>query len=200
MGHHSVRYWLTVMQEGKMRARLAVLIAMACVLVAAGAAMAATINGTQGPDVIHGTGKADTISAGAGDDVVYGQGGNDTIRGNSGLDRLYGGLGNDYLSVGRDSGGAYGRAGNDTLLSTGAEFGAYLEGGRGNDTFWSDNSATVDPPVGTDDVISCGAGRDVVHGDEADEGKGSGAFEDAGCEVVYVNGELRWLNGEWVGG
>lgn len=183
-----------------MRLRLTALAATVVVLGVTTAAVAATINGTQGNDTIYGTGKADTISAGAGDDIVYSQGGDDTVRGNSGYDRLYGGLGDDYLSVGRDSGGAFGRAGDDTLVSTGAEFGAYLEGGGGDDTFWSDNSATVDPPVGTDDVISCGAGRDVVHGDEADEGKGSGFFEDAGCEVVYVNGELRWLNGEWVGG
>jgi large repetitive protein len=189
-----------------MRMRLVGPLASVVTLVLVAAAMAATINGTQGPDVIKGTGKADTISAGAGDDLIYGQGGNDIIRGNKGADRLYGGLGNDYIAGGPRQAGLeewelprdwlFGRAGNDTLVTTGGA--GHVEGGAGNDTLWTDNR-WEGAPGGNWEMVSCGAGHDIIHADSADEPNGpEAAWGLSDCEVVYVDGELWWLNGAWI--
>jgi Ca2+-binding RTX toxin-like protein len=67
-----------------------------------------TIVGTQGPDLLRGTGRGDvicglggndTILAGRGNDVVYGGPGADVINGGAGRDTLRGGAGNDTLQA-----------------------------------------------------------------------------------------------------
>jgi RTX calcium-binding nonapeptide repeat (4 copies) len=91
------------------------------------------------------------------------------------------GSGSDYL---------FGRAGNDTLLLTGPNSGGAVEGGAGDDTIRTDNSAYVNQPVGNLDRISCGKGHDVVRADSADlPWWGKETWAAAGCEVVYVSGK-----------
>ena len=55
----------------------------------------ATIVGTSGHDVIHGTSHADVIVAKGGRDTIYGGGGNDIICAGGGDDTVYGGRGSD---------------------------------------------------------------------------------------------------------
>ena len=86
-----------------------------------------TIVGTQGPDLLRGTGRRDvicglggndTILAGRGNDVVYGGPGADVINGGAGRDTLRGGAGNDTLQARegrRDV--LVGGAGNDLALA-----------------------------------------------------------------------------------
>ena len=53
-------------------------------LLASGVALAATINGTNGPDRLVGTPKGDTIQGFRGDDIIRGKGSGDTLRGYGG--------------------------------------------------------------------------------------------------------------------
>lgn len=70
-------------------------------------ANAATIEGTNGPDLLKGTSDGD---------IIYGYGGDDSIHGRGGLDSMYGGGGDDVIISGK---GAYdklfGGAGQDFL-------------------------------------------------------------------------------------
>ncbi|ADL52178.1 calcium-binding protein [Clostridium cellulovorans] len=105
-------------------------------------AMATTIEGTEGRDIIQGysdfnnkivakggddevTGSDnnDTLDGGAGIDILNGKGGNDTLIGGMGNDSLLGGTGNDSLLGGIGNDILKGEAGDDTL-----------NGGIGNDT------------------------------------------------------------------
>jgi len=62
-------------------------------VLASGVALAATINGDNGPDTLTGTPRAD---------LIRGYGGNDNITGGKGVDRIYAGAGNDYVSSAGD--------------------------------------------------------------------------------------------------
>src|SRR5215203_5603970 len=103
------------------------------VLLLGGVALAATIDGTSGPDDLVGTDK---------DDVIHGSGGKDYISGLAAPDVLYGGAGNDTV-VGRDGNDhIYGNTGSDMLF-----------GNHGNDTIDSAGDQTMD-------VVKCGFGED----------------------------------------
>ncbi|HWU20683.1 MAG TPA: InlB B-repeat-containing protein, partial [Nocardioides sp.] len=91
----------------------------------------ATIVGTKGADVLHGTSGRDVIWAGAGNDRVAGLGGADMICGGDGNDRIDGGAGNDVLSGGTGRDRLYGEGGRDLLLGgAGTDL---LDGGPGRD-------------------------------------------------------------------
>jgi Ca2+-binding RTX toxin-like protein len=62
-------------------------------VLASGVALAATINGDNGPNKLTGTPRAD---------LIRGYGGNDNITGGKGVDRIYAGAGNDYVSSAGD--------------------------------------------------------------------------------------------------
>ncbi len=62
-------------------------------VLASGVALAATINGDNGPNTLIGTMRAD---------LIRGYGGNDNITGGKGVDRIYAGAGNDYVSSAGD--------------------------------------------------------------------------------------------------
>jgi Ca2+-binding RTX toxin-like protein len=62
-------------------------------LLASGVALAATINGDNGPNTLTGTMWAD---------LIRGYGSNDKITGGKGVDRIYAGAGNDYVSSAGD--------------------------------------------------------------------------------------------------
>lgn len=120
--------------------RVLSLLVLLAVVASGSAAVAATIQGTRGDDVLTGTPGPDRINGRAGDDRIRGRGGNDTLLGGPGDDLLSGDAGNDVL---------VGGPGQDTLL-----------GGAGNDTI-----RAVD---GEPDTISCGEGRDRVFADPQD--------------------------------
>ena len=113
------------------------------VLLLGGVALAATIDGTSGPDDLVGTDQADTIHGGGGIDYVSGLAATDLLYGGAGNDTVLGREGNDTI---------YGNAGTDTLL-----------GNLGKDTIYS-----VGDRGGTD-IVNCGAGKgDTAYVDEID--------------------------------
>lgn len=121
--------------------------------------------GSQGNDIINGTGGAndlegergnDEIRGRGGNDVLEGERGNDNLMGNNGNDRLLGGAGNDRLSGGFDNDLLNGGAGADLLI-----------GGRGSDTFvyrdTSDSTAAANDRIEAGSVSSAfQLGRDVI--------------------------------------
>jgi hypothetical protein len=119
----------------------------------------ATIVGTTGDDVIHGTNGADVIVGLGGNDTIYGGNGNDVICGGAGNDLLYGANGNDTLQGG---------FGNDIL-----------EGSNGNDTL--DGGAGIDTLKGSngDDVLTGGSGNDSLAGGNGADSLDGGAENDA---------------------
>ncbi|MEO8291327.1 MAG: hypothetical protein ABI649_10085 [Gaiellaceae bacterium] len=94
-------------------------------------ALACTIVGTDGPDLLVGTNGNDVICAKGGADIVTGHGGNDIIKGGTGSDTLYGDLGKDVL---------VGGPGNDWLYARDSVHDHVL-GGDGTD------HANVDKPL-----------------------------------------------------
>jgi hypothetical protein len=79
------------------------LMVTALVLASGGVALAATINGNNGPNTFNGTSQADG---------VRGYGGDEDITGGNGVGRIYAGLGNHFVSsVGYDSNGDVVRCG-----------------------------------------------------------------------------------------
>lgn len=84
--------------------------------------------GQKGNDSLSGDAGNDYLYGGDGDDYLYGGDGNDQLRGEGGYDRLYGGNGNDYLDAGYRIGGSI-------------DYGEYLQGGAGADTFVRHKSA-----------------------------------------------------------
>jgi Ca2+-binding RTX toxin-like protein len=120
--------------------------AVQAVPASAHSALACTITGTAGNDIIFGTrgndvicglGGNDTIDGSGGNDVVYGGPGDDSLNGGTGNDVLYGGPGNDKLQgdTGRDT--MYGGAGRDTFWAWDG-FADRLSGGLGVDRAWKD--------------------------------------------------------------
>lgn len=129
----------------------------------------ATIEGTEGDDLIVGTPLDDAIDAKGGDDIVYGRESRDVIIGGSGNDRLIGGAGDDVL---------WGNAGDDILF-----------GGLGDDTlFGEDGNDTLHGEDGNDILIAA-AGDDHLFGgagnDHLDGGTGADRLQgDAGADVL----------------
>jgi hypothetical protein len=153
---------------GHQLVRIGAAFALATAVVTGGAALAATITGTNGPDTINGTQDADTISALGGDDRVNGRGGgdaidggtgNDTLDGGDGNDRVFGDTGDDLITGGADRDRLLGEEGNDTL-----------DGGGGNDS-------TLAGGDGNDNVNG-GGGEDTLDGDEGDDRMQGGMDDD----------------------
>jgi len=100
-----------------------------------------TKTGTPRNDVILGTQGLDSLCGRAGRDVLRGRGGHDRLWGNRDRDVLVGGAGNDILDPGPSIDRVFGDDGADRLLLR----------------------------DGVADVVSCGAGRDVVFADRRDK-------------------------------
>jgi Ca2+-binding RTX toxin-like protein len=93
------------------------------------------LDGTDGNDMIIGTGVDDRIDGKGGDDIIAGLDGNDTLIGGAGMDNMLGGLGNDTYVF---------NAGDGTLFPSGSELqvdGLFDEGGDDTVRF----NASVDP-------------------------------------------------------
>ena len=129
----------------------------------ASVAVAASLKGTDGRDVIEGTDRAEEISGLGGGDTLNGRGGRDAVRGGDGVDEVSGGEGADE---------AYGNAGDDYLIDAPDTSTDLLYGGRGRD-----NMQARDFPA-VEDVIYCGSGRDAAYVDEKDVVNG--------CEIVRL--------------
>ena len=136
-------------------------------------AVAATVKGTPGNDILNGTNGADVIAAFAGDDavnalngrdLVFGGPGNDTIDAGYGADFVFGGAGNDTILGNNGPDLLRGRAGDDTVDGGDGRdilFGGWgtdtLRGGAGNDRL---HAVAKD---GLLDTLDCGDGnRDVA--------------------------------------
>jgi Ca2+-binding RTX toxin-like protein len=131
----------------------------------------ATIVGTDGPDVLHGTPGRDVIWAGAGDDVVYGLEGNDIVCGGPGDDAIYGEAGNDRI---------YGGAGNDVIY--GGEGNDVLRGGPGDDVLYGGRG---------DDILGGGPGDDRLYGGAGDDRLLGGS----GNDILYGGLGIDVLSG-----
>ena len=95
------------------------------VAVFASVALAASLTGTGGCDVIEGTDRAEVIKGLGGGDTLNGLGGKDTVKGGDGVDEVSGGSGADE---------AYGNAGDDFLIDAPDKNTDFLYGGRGGTT------------------------------------------------------------------
>jgi hypothetical protein len=122
-------------------------------------AIACTITGTAGNDVLRGTN---------GKDNICGLEGNDRIRGGAGADVILGGTGNDRLGGGGGSDRMYGNAGRDVL--SGHSGGDRLVGGSGRDRLYGnsgpDNLSALDGR--RRDRLFGGRGRDRASADRGD--------------------------------
>ena len=142
---------------------------LAMVVVGSGAALAATVNGTNAGEVLRGTDRADTIHGYGGADLVYGYGGGDTVWGGNEVgwgDKVLGGTGSDRLVGQQGDDALYGEGGNDNL--EGQKGADLLVGGTGGDTLYGGPGADeVDAQDGRRDVIDLmGSGsNDVVYYD-----------------------------------
>ena len=110
------------------------------VLMFAGVALAALIEGDDGANTLVGTPKGDAIYGYGGADRIEGRGGGDTLRLGSGSDEGYGGGGGDRLHLGGGSDEGYGKRGDDYINA-------------------------VD---GTEDAIFCGPGSDRARANPGD--------------------------------
>lgn len=77
-------------------------VVLAAVVMVSGVALAATFNGTSGPDKIKGSTGGDRINGKGGDDVLKGRAGDDRIIGGGGEDRVLAGSGDDFVKTWND--------------------------------------------------------------------------------------------------
>ena len=142
---------------------------LAMLVVGSGAALAATIPGTNAGEVLRGTDRADTIHGYGGADLIYGRGGRDTVWGGNEAgrgDKVLGGTAADRLVGQQGHDALYGEGGNDTL--DGQYGDDLLVGGTGEDTLNAGPGADqVNAQDGRRDVIDLtGSGpNDVVYYD-----------------------------------
>lgn len=136
----------------------------------------ATIVGSHGNDVLHGTTGPDVIVAMRGADVIYAKGGDDTICAGNGVDIVYGGAGRDVIIGGKKNDELNGGSGNDVIR--GGDGHDHVTGGRGADTLRGNAGGdTILGGRGNDvlyggawgDTLRGGTGGDVLYGNEADD-------------------------------
>ncbi|SNS98574.1 calcium-binding protein [Antarctobacter heliothermus] len=118
-----------------------------------------TLEGQNGPDDLYGGNGADTLSGGTGHDTLHGGAGGDLLRGGTGDDALHGRSGDDTLLGDRGQDTMFGGDGDDLISGVrlngdGVDIDQrdYLNGGDGDDTV----------VAGDDDIVSLGAGADVL--------------------------------------
>ena len=140
------------------------------VVVGSGAALAATVPGTNAGEVLRGTDRADTISGYGGADLIYGKGGRDTVWGGNEAgwgDKVLGGTAADRLVGQQGHDALYGEGGNDRL--EGQDGDDLLVGGTGEDTLRGGLGADeVDAQDGRRDVIDVtgATAGDIVYYDK----------------------------------
>ncbi len=133
--------------------------------VGSGGPAADRLTGGKGIDIIHGLDGPDVLRGGAGRDCLYGETGADILQGGAAGDYLFGGAGRDRL-VGQAGGDRIdGEAGNDHLI--GGLGRDRLRGGGGADLIDARDTTARDRRLV--DVVTCGAGRDIVRADARDD-------------------------------
>jgi hypothetical protein len=151
---------------------------LAMVVAGSGAALAATIPGTNAGEVLRGTDRADTISGYGGADLVYAYGGTDTVWGGNEAgwgDKVLGGTGGDRLVGQQGDDALYGEGGADTLEG---QYGAdLLVGGTGGDT--------LNGGPGADEVDARDGLRDVI--DLTGSGSGDVVYYDRGIDEFVTS-------------
>ncbi len=145
------------------------------------------VDGGSGDDLIDGGAGDDYLAGGSGDDTFIGGAGSDTFNGGSGLDIIdYSNSGsgiNVDLSTGAMSGGD---AGND-VIQGGIDG---IIGSDYNDTLTGFDHSSNDPADTYTNVLSGGAGDDVIIGKGGDDSLYGGADDDtieggAGDDLIY---------------
>jgi Ca2+-binding RTX toxin-like protein len=147
----------------------------------ASVAMAATLNGTAGDNVINGTPNSDLISGWRGNDLLHGRGGADTIKGNPGNDDIFGDKGADDLrgSLGRDE--FVGGDGDDNVFARGNSVDTIRNCGAGFDEAY----VSLNDLIGGESV-----GEILSHVTEVDRPVLS-------CEVLILEGLRVPLGAIW---
>jgi len=136
---------------------------------------AATIIGTDGPDVIDGTSAKDVIVSLGGADIVNGKGGNDVIclgngndvgNGGNGNDRIFGQKGKDTLAGDDDDDNLMGGSGVDTADYSGAAAGVTVNLANGTGNQGSDTLASIENVDGSPfkDTLKGDGGANVLRG------------------------------------
>lgn len=142
------------------------------------------IVGTNGPDVIVGTGLDDIISGLGGRDIICGDSGDDIIDGGGGNDRLFGGSGDDTILGRSGHDDLFGFAGDDTIR--GGPGRDLVKGGGGKDTIRGNRGNDILKGNGGPDLILGNGGDDSLNGgagtDECRQGPGSGPVRN--CETA----------------
>ncbi len=151
---------------------------LAMVAVGSGAALAATIPGTNAGEVLRGTDRADTIHGYGGADLIYGRGGGDTVWGGNEAgwgDKVLGGTGGDRLVGQQGHDALYGEGGNDRL--EGQDGDDLLVGGTGEDTLYGG--------PGADEVDARDGRRDII--DLTGSGSGDVVYYDKGIDEFVIS-------------
>jgi Ca2+-binding RTX toxin-like protein len=140
----------------------------------------ATIVGTAGADVLHGTPSRDVIWGGEGDDELFGSLGNDLVCGGPGDDLVHGGRGNDAVDGGPGVDRVIGDLGDDKVL-----------GGPGE-------ADEVAGSLGIDTLNGGPGDFDLVHGDygydRMDGGPGKGDIASFATSVAGGRGAGVWVS------
>ncbi|WP_207956731.1 calcium-binding protein [Rubrobacter tropicus] len=137
------------------RAVAVLLVSMLLVALAAGAALAANINGTANADLI-GPGPYNGVSLTA-NDVIRALGGDDRVDPYLGNDTVFGGEGNDTLLGAEGNDNVKGENGDDTIDLAAFDTQGSVDrgfGGGGDEVFLAED--------GNKDFINCGPGDDIV--------------------------------------
>lgn len=166
------------MAEKKARGIKVAAAALAMVMVGSGAALAATLPGTNAGEVLRGTDRADTIHGYGGADLIYGKGGRDTVWGGNEAgwgDKVLGGTAADRLIGQQGHDALYGEGGTDTL--EGQHGDDLLVGGPGEDT--------LNPGPGVDEVDAQDGRRDVV--DVTGSEQGDVVYYDRGIDEFVTS-------------
>ncbi len=160
------------------------------------------LTGGTGNDKLGGGTGADLLDGGDGRDELAGGPGDDYLHGGSGADRLDGGSGADWLEGGAGSDALEGGDGNDVLVGDAYLVPRLIEpvDGRSivvtNDGYDTDDALYASSPIpflvsGGNDILSGGAGDDLLVGDygndELSGGQGADVFvfaHDGGHDVV----------------
>ncbi|HEX8449633.1 MAG TPA: calcium-binding protein, partial [Allosphingosinicella sp.] len=130
-------------------------------------------HGTEGADVLDGSGL---------DDSLYGEGGDDTIRGFGGADILQGGEGADSIEGGEGADKIQGDSGDDVL--DGGQGSDIVSGGEGSDRIGGGTERDVLHGDSGNDIVAGGDGDDDLFGDSGDDSLSGGLGAD------YLIGDL----------
>ncbi|WP_217992779.1 beta strand repeat-containing protein, partial [Pelagimonas varians] len=166
-------------------------------------AIAGSIEGGEGRDILAGGAAGDTLDGGIGEDTLFGRDGNDSLIGGDGADLFYGGAGADTLSGGDGEdmvSYVYSGVGVNVNLGTGTGAGGtaqgdvltsieVLQGSNDADTLTGSGNGEMIIGLDGDDSIAGAGGDDVLLGsdgnDTLDGGTGADTMVGAQGDDLY---------------